>query len=312
MRMGVVYSLPLGNMSDSSAKKGAPLARIMQAVHMVEEGAYKSESLADLIDQRDDIGQLARVVDTMGRGVAFHYKQLRLLQKVIPVGVALSAEKDFNRLLETLVVEAQGVTNADAGTLYLLEDKTLKFVILRNTSLNITMGGTSKNEIAFNPLRLYNEDGSENRANVASYAALTRQKVMVADAYETSANFDFSGTKTFDQRTGYRSKSFLTIPLESQDKEVIGVLQLINAKDLETDHIVPFSSDDVLDALVLLASAALAGYIREQTLRAEIAKLRIEIDESHRVKQVAEITDTSYFKELKDRAKDFRSKRTGK
>ena len=69
----------------------------------------------------------------MGRGVAFRYKQLRLLQRVIPIGVALSAEKDFNRLLETLVVEAQKMTNADAGTLYLLENNALKFVILRTT-----------------------------------------------------------------------------------------------------------------------------------------------------------------------------------
>jgi GAF domain-containing protein len=296
-------------MSASSSKKSAPLARIMQAVNAVEEGEYRPALLADLIEQKDDLGQLARVVDTMGRGVAFRYKQLRLLRKVIPIGVALSAEKDFNRLLESLVVEAQSVTNADAGTLYLLEQDALRFVILRNTSLNITMGGTSGNEIAFNPVPLYNENHSENRANIASYAALTRQKVMIADAYETTAGFDFSGTKAFDKRTGYRSKSFLTIPLEGKDKEVIGVLQLINAKEPDSGAIVPFESDDVLESLVLLASAALDGYIREEKLRAEIAKLRIEIDESRRASQVAEITDTQYFKNLQDRARQLRSQR---
>ncbi|HEY9152529.1 MAG TPA: GAF domain-containing protein [Anaerolineales bacterium] len=299
-------------MPDSLHKTAAPLTRIMQAVNAIEQGEYKPELLADLIDQKDEVSQLARVVDSMGRGVAFRYKQLRLLQRVIPIGVALSAEKDFNRLLETLVVEAQGVTNADAGTLYLLEDKVLKFVILRNTSLAIAMGGTSGNDIAFDPVKLYHEDGSENRANVASYAALTRQKIMIADAYETSAGFDLSGTKSFDQRTGYRSKSFLTIPLESQEKQIIGVLQLINAKDPDTDRIIPFSSDNVLDALVLLASAALDGYIREEKLRAEIAKLQIEINESHRAQQVAEITDTRYFKELQDKAKKLRSRRSDK
>ncbi|HUI88292.1 MAG TPA: GAF domain-containing protein [Anaerolineales bacterium] len=294
-----------------SRKKVAPLTRIMQAVKAIEEGEYKPDLLADLVDQKDDIAQLARMVDSMGRGVAFRYKQLRLLQRVIPIGVALSAEKDFNRLLETLVVEAQSVTHADAGTLYLLEDNVLKFVILRNTSLNITMGGTSGNDISMEPVKLYNEDGSENRANVASYAALKRQKIMIADAYETSAGFDLSGTKSFDRRTGYRSKSFLTIPLESQEKQIIGVLQLINAKDQDTDEIIPFSSDNALDALVLLASAALDGYIREEKLRAEIAKLKIEINESHRAEQVAEITDTRYFKELQDKARELRSRRSG-
>ena len=299
-------------MPDSSAKSAAPLARIMQAVNAIEEGNYQSNLLMDLVGQKDDIGQLARMVDAMGRGVAFRYKQLRLLQRVIPVGVALSAERDFNRLLETLVIEAQGMTNADAGTLYLLEDKALKFVILRNQSLGITMGGTTSNNISLEPVQLYNKDGSENYANVASYTALRHQKVVIADAYEISTNFDFSGTKSFDQRTGYRSKSFLTIPLEGQDKNVIGVLQLINAKDPDTGAIVPFSADNALDALVLLASAALDAYIREEKLRAEIAKLRIEINESHRAKQVAEITDTSYFRELRDKAKELRSHRIDK
>lgn len=296
-------------MAKSTSEGNTPLARIMQAVNAVEEGDYDPKLLADLIKQNDDIGQLARVIDTLGHGVAFRYRQLRLLQKVIPIGVALSAEKDFNRLLESLVVEAQGVTNADAGTLYLLEQDALRFVILRNTSLGITMGGTSGNGIPFEPIPLHRQDGAENRANVASYAALKRQKITITDAYETTAGFDFSGTKIFDQGTGYRSKSFLTIPLEGKDKSVIGVLQLINAINPETGATIPFESDDVLDALVLLASAALDGYIREEQLRAEIAKLRIEIDESRRVSQVAEITDTQYFKELRDRAKEFRSPR---
>ena len=126
-------------MSNTTSKKTKPLARIMQAVRAVEVGEYKPDALLDLIDQQDDVGQLARVIDTMGRGVALRLKQLSLLQRVIPIGVALSAEKDFNRLLESLVVEAQAVTNADAGTLYLLEDDALRFVILRNTSLGITI-----------------------------------------------------------------------------------------------------------------------------------------------------------------------------
>ena len=74
----------------------------------------------------------------------------------------------------------------------------------------------------------------------------------------------------------------------------------------------PFASDNVLDALVLLASAALDGYIREEKLHAEIAKLQIEINKSHRAQQVAEITDTRYFKELHDKAKELRSRRSAK
>jgi len=283
----------------------SPLKQIMQAVRAVESGEYAADLLSELGKDSGDLGQLARMLDAMARSVTFRDHQLRLLRKVIPIGVSLAAEKDFNRLLETLVVEAQHVTAADAGTLYLVEDNALKFVILRNTSLNLTMGGTSGNQISFSPVKLYNADGSENRANVASQAALTHKRINIADAYE-AAGFDFSGTKAFDSTTKYRSKSFLTIPLENKDHVVIGVLQLINAKDPKTGEIVPFADDDVLEALVLLATAALDGYILEASLRQEIAKLKIEIDETRRARQVAEITDSVYFKELKDKATKMR------
>ena len=295
-------------MSNATVIGSKTLVRIMHAVHAVETGEYTPDILKDVSSLNDEMGQLAKMLDRMARSVSFRDNQLLLLRKVIPIGVSLSAEKDFNRLLETLVVEAQSVTHADAGTLYLVEDNLLKFVILRNTSLNLAMGGTSGTPISFYPVKLYNDNGSENRANVASYSALTHKRVMIADAY-TADGFDFSGTKAFDEKTKYRSKSFLTVPLENKEGKVIGVLQLINAKNTETGEVIPFSEDDVLEALVLLATAALDGYIREASLRQEIAKLRIEIDETRRERQVQEITDTAYFRELKDKATQLRNRK---
>ncbi len=285
----------------------SPLKRIIHAVQALESGEYGSHLLHELIEEKGELGQLARILDSMAHTVSQRDNRLRLLQKVIPIGVSLSAEKDFDRLLESLVAEAQTFTNADAGTLYLLEEDSLKFVILRNISLDLKMGGTSGNEIPFYPVRLHQDDGSENRTNVASYAALTRQRVNIADAY-MAEGFDFSGTKAFDQKTKYHSKSFLTIPLENKDGKVIGVLQLINAKDPVSGEIIPFAADDVLEALILLATAALDGYIREAALHQEIAKLKIEIDESRRAKQVAEITETKFFQELRDKAKNIRER----
>jgi len=295
-------------MSNATVIGSKTIVRIMHAIRAVETGEYNADILKDISTSNDEMGQLAKMLDRMARSVSFRDNQLRLLRKVIPIGVALSAEKDFNRLLETLVVESQYVTHADAGTLYLLEDDVLKFVILRNTSLDLAMGGTSGAPISFSPVKLHNEDGSENRANVASYAALTHKRVTIADAY-TADGFDFSGTKAFDEKSKYRSKSFLTAPLENKDGKVIGVLQLINAKDPETGEVVAFSEDDVLEALVLLATAALDGYIREASLRQEIAKLKIEIDVSRREYQVKEITETAYFRELKDKATQLRNRK---
>lgn len=295
-------------MSNSTIiSSGSPLKRIMHAVNAIEKGEYHSELLHDLAKDSGELGQLARTLDALASTVSLRDTQLKLFKRVIPIGVSLSAEKDFNRLLESLVVEAQSFTNADAGTLYLLEKDALKFVILRNKSLNLQMGGTSGNPISLEPVRLHHEDGSENRSNIVTYAALTKHRINIADAYEAEG-FDFSGTKVFDAQTGYRSKSFLTIPLENIDDEVIGVLQLINAKDRRDGSTIPFSDDVTLEALILLATAALDGYIREAALRQEIANLKIVIDQSRRDSQVAEITDTQFFKDLQNKARNMRSK----
>ena len=287
------------------------LEQIMDALRAIQKGIYQPEMLANIITHPDEVGQLARMLDSMAREILFKERQRQLLRTVIPIGVSLSAEKDFDRLLETVVLQAQEITNADAGTLYLLEEnQRLRFMIVRNTSLNLASGGTSGSPVTFQPIPLYKPDGTQNRANVASYVALTGERVNIPDAYQAEG-FDFTGTKLFDQRSGYRSKSFFAFPLENQTGKIIGVLQLINAKDPETGQIVPFQPDDVLESLVMLACAALDGYIREQRLHQEIAKLRIEIDETRRAHQVAEITETEYFKFLQAKASEMRRKISG-
>jgi len=140
----------------------------------------------------------------------------KLLHVVIPIGVALPAEKDFDRLLEAIVLEAQSLCNADAGTLYLrTEDDRLKFVILRNTSLKIAMGGTTGQAIPFPPVPLYDPiTGEPNDHNITARVALNGVSINIPDAYQ-SEEFDLSSIKEFDQKTGYRSQSFLIIPLKN-------------------------------------------------------------------------------------------------
>ncbi len=298
-------------MSQPEQMASIHLKQIMEALRAIEKGLYRPEMLEDVLARQDEVGELARMLDSMAREVQFKERQRKLLRTVIPIGVSLSAEKDFNRLLETIVLQCQEITNADAGTLYLVEeDRRLRFMLVRNVSLGLAAGGTSGNPVTFHPIPLYKPDGEENRANVASYVALTGERVNIADAYQAEG-FDFSGTKLFDQRTGYRSKSFFAFPLENQSGKVIGVLQLINAKDPESGQILPFQPDEVLESLVMLACAALDGYIREQRLRQEIAKLRIEIDETRRARQVAEITETDYFRFLQAKASEMRRKISG-
>lgn len=233
----------------------------------------------------------------------------KLLHVVIPIGVALPAEKNFDRLLEVIVLEAQSLCNADAGTLYLhTEDNRLKFVILRNNSLKIALGGTTGQEIPFPPVLLYDPiTGEPNYQDVAAQAALNGVSINILDAYQ-SENFDLASAKEFDQKNGYRSQSLLTIPLKNNASRVIGVLQLINAREPDTGEIIPFDEylQQMIESLSSLATAALEMYIREQSLRQQIEKLRIEIDEAKKNRQVAEITETEYFQQLLKKAQDIR------
>ncbi|MEI8167379.1 MAG: alpha/beta fold hydrolase, partial [Chloroflexales bacterium] len=232
-----------------------------------------------------------------------------LLNVVIPIGVALSVEKDFNRLLEKIVIEAQELCNADGGSLYLrTDDHKLRFVIVRNRSLNIAMGGISGKDIPFPPLRLYDEQSGTPLFNyVVTHAALEGQTINIADAYDEDG-YDFSGTRDFDTRTGYRTTSVLNIPLKDGHARVIGVLQLINAQDA-TGQVIPF--DDVaaqmLESLGALAAAALAAYAREQQLKQEIADLRIEIDQAKKRREVDQIVSSPYFAGLQEKAQALRS-----
>ncbi|MBF0620542.1 MAG: GAF domain-containing protein [Magnetococcales bacterium] len=179
------------------------------------------------------------------------------IQKLNDIGIALSAERDANRLLETILLGAKELTNADAGTMYTVtEDHELKFEIIRTDSLGIAMGGTTGIPINFPNLPLY-RDGEPNLKMIAAYAALREETVNLPDAYEAEG-FDFAGTRAFDSKTGYRSKSFLTVPLKNHESEIIGVLQLINAKDPNTDEVRAFGPEDTQLAESLASQAAIS------------------------------------------------------
>ncbi len=185
----------------------------------------------------------------------------RRLEQLNEVGAALSQERDIDHLLEKILLAAKAITRAAGGTLYVLEPSDegprLRFAIMRNEAMGIAMGGTTGNPIPFYPVHLYGKDGTPNNQMVAAYTALTGKTVNIADAY-SGEGFDFSGTRNFDKKTGYRSKAFLTVPMKNHEGEIIGVLQLINSVDPATNEIGPFSHSDQRLAESLASQAAIA------------------------------------------------------
>jgi HD-GYP domain-containing protein (c-di-GMP phosphodiesterase class II) len=179
------------------------------------------------------------------------------IERLNTIGIALSSERDPVKLLEQILLGAKDITHADGGTIYSLsEDGQLRFEILRSDSLNLWIGGTSGKPIPFKNIPLHLPDGSPNRSSVVACAALDGQTVNIPDAYHAQG-FDFSGTRAFDERTGYRSISFLTVPLRNHEAEIIGVLQLLNARD-ELGNVVAFNETDQRLAESLASQAATA------------------------------------------------------
>lgn len=210
----------------------------------------------------------------------------RRLEQLNEIGAALSHERDIDKLLERIVVAAKAITRADGGTLYRMaeDNRSLRFEIMRTASLGLTMGGTTGQPVPFAPLPLYDERGAPNNAMVAAYCALHQSTVNIADAYEADG-FDFSGTRRFDTRTGYRSKSFLTVPMKNHEGEIIGVLQLINCISPDGDGVVPFSEADQRLAESLASQAAIAVANRhligqlEELFESFIKLINLAIDE---------------------------------
>ena len=233
---------------------------------------------------------------------------------VIPVGLSLAEETDFNRLLEKILLEAKSLCHAEGGTLYLATpENKLQFTIVINDILNLAMGGTSDQPVSLPPLNLYDPaTGEPNLKSIATSCALKARAITVDNVY-AEVGYDFTRTRDFDQRMNYRTISVLCVPLKEAEEKVIGVLQLINAHDPETGHIIPFDRHlcQMISLLGLLAEGALKSYFRLEKLKEEVAHLRIQIDETKKIRQVEEIAGSTYFKDLQSRAREMRSKLKG-
>ena len=196
---------------------------------------------------------------------------LERVRRLNEIGVALSAERNKPQLLEQILSNARALTGADAGSIYLLEPgrNQLEFALVQNDTLDLHLGGTGEPvDGQLPPVPLYREDGEPNDQAVVVWSVLNDRTALIADAYREQG-FDFSGTRDFDQRTGYRTCSVLSVPLRNHEGQVIAALQLLN-KTVDGD-IRPFDEQDRDLARSLASQAAVA--LTNQRLIDELREL---------------------------------------
>jgi HD-GYP domain-containing protein (c-di-GMP phosphodiesterase class II) len=192
------------------------------------------------------------------------------LDQLTELSVELSSNRDIPLLLERILRAAKNMTRADGGTLYRISEdrKNLCFHIALNDTLNMYLGGASGHAIDMPRIPLFDEGGAKSLSAVAAYAANTGLSVNIEDVYHVNL-FNFQGMRSFDEKHGYHSQSFLTVPMKDHEGELVGVLQLINAKDRETGKTHPFSETDQRFIEALASQAAMAISNQQLIVRLE-------------------------------------------
>ena len=175
----------------------------------------------------------------------------------LEVGVSLSAERDYNRLLEKILRCVMDLSNCDAGTLYLLEDGALHFKIMCNNTMNTYSGGDGF-DCGLPPVAL-------TRESVCALALLDDETIRIEDVWNCQ-KYDLAGPMRYDAITGYHTQSMIVVPMRNREGGKVGVLQLINAQD-DNGAVCPFKDEIVLAVESVASQAAItiqnARYIQE-------------------------------------------------
>ncbi|MCG8535081.1 MAG: GAF domain-containing protein [Pseudomonadales bacterium] len=225
--------------------------------------AHYSESQISIVEA------LAGILATLLDNVKLEQAQGGML-------IRLSQPNTSGTVFQRVLSEAMTITHADGGTIYWYRQDgqpRLEFVTMKNQSLGLDFSTASSEPLAIAPLQL-EINGEPNLQNVATFTAITKQVVNIDDAYHNTT-FDFSGMKIFDQQNQYYSKSFLSVPLLNHEQEVIGVMQLINARDSFSQEIIPFAQrlEPIVQALASYAALTLENDMLAQMNRGHVAAL---------------------------------------
>jgi HD-GYP domain-containing protein (c-di-GMP phosphodiesterase class II) len=189
------------------------------------------------------------------------------LEKLVKIGIALSSVRDLNQLLDIIVTQARELANCDAGSLYIKEGDSLKFVVSQNDTLAKKLGQSQQAE----PFKPFNIPISNQ--SLSGYVANNGVIVNIPDAYDIPERAEYHFDKSFDRRSGYRTRSMIQLPMKDNQGSIIGVLQLINAMD-QAGQVIPFGRDDEEMLLSMASQAAVA--IKNARLNDDIREAHLD------------------------------------
>jgi HD-GYP domain-containing protein (c-di-GMP phosphodiesterase class II) len=172
------------------------------------------------------------------------------LKRIIDLGLEVSQFKDLDLILERILTLARQFTRAEAGSLYIKEGERLQFSYTQNDLLQKRLAPGKKLVYSTFSIPVGND-------SIAGSAAHTGETLNIADVYRLPADAPYAFDRGYDDLAGYRTQSVLTMPLTTASAGVIGVLQLINARD-NSGEVIPFSGEDEPFIRYFAHNAALA------------------------------------------------------
>ena len=263
-------------------------ARMDGAVYAYLPASTPLPLLERMIDNAIDHIQLLSNRNELNERLTLASQEIHDLNQI---GAALSAEHDTGKLLEMILTKSREITKSDAGSLYLVEEARAETSELpeevveeRGEALSVEFAAAAKqvkqpegakrlhfkllqNDTVHIPFRELTMDINEK--SIAGYVALTGAAVIIEDAYHIGEEVPYKFHRRIDEESGYRTKSILAVPMRNQKDEIVGVLQLINAKrdysaQLDTlsavmQQVVPFvdRQRSIIESLASQAAVAL-------------------------------------------------------
>ncbi len=174
--------------------------------------------------------------------------------KILEMSLALTSEQDYDEILKKIITGAMELTNCEGGTLYLYKNDSLEFMVMRNVDPEVERrGGT------VSPLAL-------DESKACAYSAIHRTLVNIPDVYAENDKFDFSGPKIYDKKFGCHTTSMLVFPLVNHEDKLVGVVQLLNARNKKNEPSVFTEEHEMLiQALASMAAVSLSNmqYIKQ-------------------------------------------------
>jgi HD-GYP domain-containing protein (c-di-GMP phosphodiesterase class II) len=186
-------------------------------------------------------------------------ERAELIEQLLAIGNALSSTYDLGELLTLILSKSREITCSDAGSVYLID---------RTDEVPILWFKVAQNDS--NPTASFREFAMPlTHKSLAGYVALTGESLNIPDAYNLPQNLPYQLDRSFDRSISYRTRSVLVLPMQNQERETIGVLQLINRK---------FRSDVTITAENALEVTQPYSNQEERVLRSLASQAAISIE----------------------------------